>query len=794
MPTFQDKASRLLKQQKANKPKIGHGLPPSNDGFEGENRIQIVDGSPRLYYRTNNDWYFTGLVQDGAVPDVPIATATQLGVVKIGDGGTISSDGTYTATAATPAADNITGGDAAVTISTSSGAITIGPGGSNANVLIKGNDGGSTITALTFDMANAGAATFNDKIVATELDISGNVDIDGTLETDALTINGTTLAETIADTVGAMVSSNTESGITVAYQDADNTLDFTVGTLNQNTTGNAATATALETARNIGGVSFDGTANINLPGVNTGGNQDTTGNAATVTISTVSTNATHYLCFVDGTSGAQDIEVRSGVSVNPSTDVVTVGGIVIGDSGMTFGDNVDIGSYNWKAQTLESDVSTGTAPLTVASTTVVSNLNADYLDGQHGSYYLDYGNFVIDNDEIPIAKLAQDAVTVTAGTGLTGGGSVTLGSSITLNVAAGNFLDVQADAVDVDLSEASEAAIANGDYVLFLDGGSTGTLKKESLADLVELIEGTGLTRSGSTLSVQAGAYMAGDATGPSNEWTTTNADLKSSHSSSNAQLIVDCSSGSHDSYLIIEAASGRDSIIKLTEGDAEKWKIYNDGSDTDSFNIYDDGDSRLKITQAGLISLYNQVQIGSNSGSYPTAAHLIVGDTINSSSSASAQFDTFIRVEDHIIINNSSSTSDGVGWSYSSNAIRTYSEGNGTKNVYADADVVAYYSSDPRLKENKKQIDNPLNILSQINGYTFDWKESAKKIGEHLVGKDYGVMADEIEAVMPELVNDRDNGYKGVKYEKIVPLLIECIKEQQVQINKLRKDENGSS
>ena len=249
-----------------------------------QNRIQIVDGSPRLYYRTNNDWYFTGLVQDGAVPDVPIATATQLGVVKIGDGGTISSDGTYTATAATPAADNITGGDAAVTISTSSGAITIGPGGSNANVLIKGNDGGSTITALTFDMANAGAATFNDKIVATELDISGNVDIDGTLETDALTINGTTLAETIADTVGAMVSSNTESGITVAYQDADNTLDFTVGTLNQNTTGNAATATALETARNIGGVSFDGTANINLPGVNTGGNQDTTGNAATVTI------------------------------------------------------------------------------------------------------------------------------------------------------------------------------------------------------------------------------------------------------------------------------------------------------------------------------------------------------------------------------------------------------------------------------------------------------------------------------------------------------------------------------
>ena len=70
--------------------------------------------------------------------------------------------------------------------------------------------------------------------------------------------------ETIQDVVGNMVSSNTESGITVTYQDADGTLDFTIGTLNQDTTGNAATATALETARTIHGVSFDGTGNIDL--------------------------------------------------------------------------------------------------------------------------------------------------------------------------------------------------------------------------------------------------------------------------------------------------------------------------------------------------------------------------------------------------------------------------------------------------------------------------------------------------------------------------------------------------
>jgi hypothetical protein len=83
--------------------------------------------------------------------------------------------------------------------------------------------------------------------------------VDNLVITGDLSVGGVTLPETIADTVGAMVSSNTESGITVAYDDADNTLDFTVGTLNQDTTGSAATLT---TARTIGGVSFDGSANI----------------------------------------------------------------------------------------------------------------------------------------------------------------------------------------------------------------------------------------------------------------------------------------------------------------------------------------------------------------------------------------------------------------------------------------------------------------------------------------------------------------------------------------------------
>ena len=67
------------------------------------------------------------------------------------------------------------------------------------DIKFNGNDGGGAITALVLDMSAAGAATFNDKIIATELDISGDVDIDGTLETDALSIASTTITSTAAE-------------------------------------------------------------------------------------------------------------------------------------------------------------------------------------------------------------------------------------------------------------------------------------------------------------------------------------------------------------------------------------------------------------------------------------------------------------------------------------------------------------------------------------------------------------------------------------------------------------------
>ena len=104
---------------------------------------------------------------------------------------------------------------------------------------------------------------------------------------------------------------------------------------------------------------------------------------------------------------------------------------------------------------------------------------------------------------------------------------------------------------------------------------------------------------------------------------------------------------------------------------------------------------------------------------------------------------------------------------------------------IRASGDVIAFNSSDKRLKDNIVTIGSPLQKIGRIGGYEFDWNEN-----QHVYrGHDVGVIAQEIEEVIPEAVKDRDGGYKGVQYDKIIPLLIEGIKELTKKTKKLEKE-----
>ena len=104
-------------------------------------------------------------------------------------------------------------------------------------------------------------------------------------------------------------------------------------------------------------------------------------------------------------------------------------------------------------------------------------------------------------------------------------------------------------------------------------------------------------------------------------------------------------------------------------------------------------------------------------------------------------------------------------------------------KTLNVGEDVVAYASSDERYKDNIIPIRNPNEKIKQIGGYTFDWNDKHEVFKGK---KDIGVVAQEIEKVLPEIVETRDNGFKAVKYEKIVALLIESNKELIKRVEEL--------
>ena len=108
---------------------------------------------------------------------------------------------------------------------------------------------------------------------------------------------------------------------------------------------------------------------------------------------------------------------------------------------------------------------------------------------------------------------------------------------------------------------------------------------------------------------------------------------------------------------------------------------------------------------------------------------------------------------------------------------------------ILATNDVVAFASSDERLKENLEPIGSATEKVGQLTGYTFDWIPME---GIHVHnGHDVGVIAQEVEKVLPEIVEDRGNGYKAVKYEKLTALLIQAVNEQQKQIVDLTAELN---
>ena len=284
-------------------------------------------------------------------------------------------------------------------------------------------------------------------ITVTYDDSDGTIDLTTSIsgfDTDNLSEGSSNLyhtTERVQDVVGGMVSSNTESGITVTYDDSDGTLDFTVGTLNQNTTGSAATLT---TPRTIHGVTFDGSANIDLSEVV----QDTVG--AMFGSNTESGIAVTY----EDSDGTIDLAV-SGTSsiISDFTEAVedVVGGMVTTNTesgiAVTYDDSDGTLDFNVSDPTLSytGDV-TGSGTMTnLGNTSIALTIQSGSVDNAMlaGS---------IAND-----KLANSTITVSDGSSTT---ATALGGTITFS-GTSNEVEVGESSGTVTMGLPSDVTVSN---------------------------------------------------------------------------------------------------------------------------------------------------------------------------------------------------------------------------------------------------------------------------------------------------------------------------------------------
>ncbi len=123
----------------------------------------------------------------------------------------------------------------------------------------------------------------------------------------------------------------------------------------------------------------------------------------------------------------------------------------------------------------------------------------------------------------------------------------------------------------------------------------------------------------------------------------------------------------------------------------------------------------------------------------------------------------------------------NGLGLNCLTNSTGTWTTDSGFTVLGTTTATAFMYSSDVRLKHDISRIDDPLAVIEQLRGVSFLWNRD----NNHT----YGLIAQEVEQVLPELVATDADGYKSVAYGNLIPFLIEAIKVQQSEIDELKKE-----
>jgi hypothetical protein len=212
----------------------------------------------------------------------------------------------------------------------------------------------------------------------------------------------------------------------------------------------------------------------------------------------------------------------------------------------------------------------------------------------------------------------------------------------------------------------------------------------------------------------------------------------------------------------------------------------------TGNIELYTNGAARMVIDQNGIINVPDSAAGATNYLSFGAGSDLRLWHDGSNSYIADAGTGGLNVLTGLYSLKNAANSqtmltaTEGAAVSlYYNNSIKLATTTGGvaiTGALTTTGDITAFFTSDQRLKTNIVHIENALEKMDQIGGYTYDWlPESGKE------GSTVGVLAQELQTVLPEAVSLRDNGYLAVRYENIIPLLIEAIKELRQEVKILK-------
>ena len=469
------------------------------------------------------------------------------------------------------------------------------------------------------------------------------------------------------------------------------------------------------------------------------------------------------------TSGTVSVLANNGITANSLGLFVTPGtGTVVNATGVhvnaTYIGTLSANNTSFVSGKSEGNLNVNNATYAYGKTEATLNVN-----NATTAYGKTEGNLNVNNATTAYGKTegtlnVNSALTANNSTNLggTAAASYQLNSTLNANVAA--YLPVYAGVVNGSSHTVGTSLIANATGVYH-----TGTMNAASHT------VGTAFTANATVVnavSYYVGTTLIGNSTGPygKTEATLNVNNATTAYGKTEGNLNVNSAATLATSRNINGSAfNGSAAITTATWGTSRTITIGSTGKSVD-------GSAAVSWTlgEIGAAATNQTMFIGTTSLTInrTTGSQTLTGVSIDGSAA------TFTSTSQ-----NSQFNSIGVGTAASGTA----------GEIRANNNITAYYTSDAIFKENVKPIENALEKVMAVDGVEFDWTQEfmdarGGEDGYFIRRHDVGVIAQNIEKVLPEVVATKEDGTKAVKYDRIVALLIEAIKDLKNEVDELKR------